>query len=88
MAETVTGNEMQKMEELLAGRIGRRVELHCGSVSLKGEVLLVGDGIVHLDCDPSPAFVAIKYVSAFIEGDEGGRDPIGIGLRHNSPEPL
>ena len=52
------------MKELLSKLIGKKVELRCGiSSSLKGEVIKVEDGVLHLkDAEDKTCFVAIDKI--------------------------
>jgi hypothetical protein len=64
------------VNELLSKLIGKKVELRCGiSSSLKGEVIKVEDGVLHLkDADDKTCFVAIdKIVVVWDAPDEEHR---------------
>lgn len=64
------------MKELLSKLIGKKVELRCGiSSSLKGEVIKVEDGVLHLkDAEEKTCFVAIdKIVVVWDAPDEEHR---------------
>lgn len=64
------------MKELLSKLIGKKVELRCGiSSSLKGEVIKVEDGVLHLkDAEDKTCFVAIdKIVVVWDAPDEEHR---------------
>lgn len=52
------------MEDLLAKFIGRKIDLYCGGASsLRGEVLRVESGVVHLcDDEGKSCYVAIDKV--------------------------
>jgi hypothetical protein len=52
------------MERLLTGYIGKKLDVYCGSASsLRGEVLKVEDGVLHLkDNDGKICFVAIDKI--------------------------
>jgi hypothetical protein len=88
MIEAVSGTETRKMEELLAERTGRRVELYCGDLPLRGQIVRVESGIVNLDTESGSMFVSIQHIRAFIDDNDENKNPIGIGLKHNRPEPL
>ena len=53
------------MERFLAGYAGKKLDLYCGGASsLRGEVLKVEDGVLHLkDNDGKTCFVAIDKVT-------------------------
>ena len=53
------------MQELLAQMIGRRIDVLCeGTSSLRGEVLKVEEGVLHLkDSDDKHCFVAIDKIA-------------------------
>lgn len=53
------------MERFLAGYVGKKLDLYCGGASsLRGEVLKVEDGVLHLkDNDGKTCFVAIDKVT-------------------------
>jgi uncharacterized protein DUF6897 len=57
------------MQELLAKLIGKKIDVVCsGSSSLRGEVLKVEGGILHLkDSDDKTCFVAIDKVTVVWE---------------------
>ena len=52
------------MEDFLSKLIGKRIDVYCGgSSSLRGEVLLVSQGILHLrDSDEKKCYVAIDKI--------------------------
>ena len=61
------------MEEFLAGMVGKRLEVFCGgSSALRGKVLKVEKGVLHLaDEDESKTFyVAIERIIAVGEAQE------------------
>jgi hypothetical protein len=53
------------VERFLAGYVGKKLDLYCGGASsLRGEVLKVEDGVLHLkDNDGKTCFVAIDKVT-------------------------
>jgi hypothetical protein len=53
------------MHELLASMIGKKIDVLCtGSSSLRGEVLKVEGGVLHLkDSDEKTCFVAIDKIT-------------------------
>jgi hypothetical protein len=53
------------MQELLLKMIGRKVDVHCaGATSLRGEVIKVEDGVLHLrDSEQKVCYVAISKIS-------------------------
>jgi hypothetical protein len=57
------------MHELLAKLIGKRIDILCsGSSSLRGEVLKVESGVLHLkDNDDKTCFVAIDKITVVWE---------------------
>lgn len=64
------------MKELLSKLTGKKVDLYCGgSASLRGEVIKVEDGLLHLrDNEDKMCFVAIdKIVVVWEAPDEGHR---------------
>ncbi|MEP6719198.1 MAG: MM0924 family protein [bacterium] len=52
------------MERFLSGSIGMKLDIYCGGASsLRGEVLKVEDGVLHLkDNDDKMCFVAIDKI--------------------------
>lgn len=60
------------MERLLTGYIGKKLDVYCGGASsLRGEVLKVGDGVLHLkDNDGKICFVAIDKIVVVWEARE------------------
>ena len=52
------------MQTLLAKMIGKKLDVYCGGASsLRGEVLKVEDGVVHLkDSDGKTCYVAIEKI--------------------------
>ena len=52
------------MQELLSKMIGKKVDVYCGGASsLRGEVLKVADGVLHLkDTDDKTCFVAVEKI--------------------------
>ena len=53
------------MKDFLAKMIGRKVDINCGGVSsLRGEIIKVEDGVLHLkDQDRRVCFVAIEKIA-------------------------
>ncbi len=60
------------MERFLAGFIGKKLDVYCGGASsLRGEVLKVEDGLLHLkDNDGKICFVAIDKIVVVWEARE------------------
>jgi hypothetical protein len=60
------------MERLLAGFIGKKLDVYCGGASsLRGEALKVEDGVLHLkDNDGKICFVAIEKIVVVWEARE------------------
>ena len=60
------------MERLLTGYIGKKLDVYCGAgSSLRGEVLKVEDGVLHLkDNDGKICFVAIDKIVVVWEARE------------------
>jgi len=52
------------MNELLSKMIGKKIDVYCGGASsLRGEVLKVEEGVLHLkDSDEKICFVAIEKI--------------------------
>jgi hypothetical protein len=51
------------MEKLLTQLIGKKVDVYCGGSSLRGEVLQVTDGVLHLkDSDEKTCFLAVQKI--------------------------
>ena len=52
------------MEDFLARLIGKRIDVYCGGASsLRGEVLKVERGVLHLrDDDGHPCYVAVEKI--------------------------
>jgi hypothetical protein len=52
------------MQEFLSKMVGRKIDVFCGgSSSLRGEVIRVDDGVLHLkDSDQKLCFVAIDKI--------------------------
>jgi hypothetical protein len=62
------------MEELLAERIGRRIEVMCGAACLRGEIVQLKNGVLHLDCDKDMNFIAVARINSFKDiNDENNR---------------
>ena len=61
------------MRELLAKMVGKKVDLFCGGTSsLRGKVVKVDDGVVHLvDDDDQMFYVALERVIALSESRSG-----------------
>ena len=61
------------MERFLAGLTGKRIDVFCGGASsLRGEVMKVEDGVLHLkDDDAKMCFVAIDKILVVWEAREG-----------------
>ena len=57
------------MQQLLAQMIGKKVDVYCGGASsLRGEVLRVEDGVLHLrDSDSKTCYVAIDKIMVIWE---------------------
>jgi hypothetical protein len=65
------------MKELLAKMVGKEVDVLCtGTSSLRGKVVKVEDGVVHLkDDDDSVCYVAIDKITAVWEKHDKERHP-------------
>jgi hypothetical protein len=52
------------MQALLSKMIGKKVDMYCGGASsLRGEILKVEDGVLHLkDTDDKTCFVAVEKI--------------------------
>ena len=64
------------MEQFLSKMVGRKIDIYCGgSSSLRGEVVKVEAGVLHLrDTENKTCFVAIdKVIVVWDAGDEGHR---------------
>ena len=60
------------MERFLAGLIGKKIDAFCGgSSSLRGEVIKVEDGVLHLKDDDKVCFVAIDKIVVVWEARDG-----------------
>ena len=61
------------MQTLLAKMIGKKLDIYCGGASsLRGEVLKVEDGVVHLkDNDGKTCYVAVDKILVVWEASEG-----------------
>lgn len=61
------------MQQLLSGMIGKKIDVFCGGASsLRGEVLKVEDGVLHLkDADGRTCFVQIDKIHVVWEAREG-----------------
>lgn len=57
------------MQEFLSGMIGRRLDIYCtGAASLRGEILKVDGGVLHIrDDDGQLSYVAIDKIVAVWE---------------------
>ena len=57
------------MQTLLSNLIGKKVDVYCGGASsLRGEVLRVEDGVLHLrDSDSKTCYVAIDKIMVIWE---------------------
>ena len=60
------------MQTLLAKMIGKKLDVYCGGASsLRGEVLKVEDGVLHLkDSDGKTCYVAIEKIVVVWEAKE------------------
>jgi uncharacterized protein DUF6897 len=64
------------MQEFLTKLIGRKVDIFCGGASsLRGDILAVEGGVLHLkDDEGHPCYVAIDKIAVVWEArDEGNR---------------
>ena len=60
------------MERFLAGLIGKKIDAFCGgSSSLRGQVIKVEDGVLHLKDDDKVCFVAIDKIVVVWEARDG-----------------
>lgn len=61
------------MRELLTKMVGKKVDLFCGGTSsLRGKVVKVEDGVVHLvDDDDQMFYVALERIIALSESRSG-----------------
>jgi len=61
------------MQDFLSKMIGRKVDIFCGGASsLRGEVVKVEGGVLHLkDDDQQMCFVAIEKIAVVWEAREG-----------------
>jgi hypothetical protein len=60
------------MNELLSNLIGKKIDLYCGGgSSLRGEVVKVADGVLHLrDSEQRTTFVNIEKIHVVWEAKE------------------
>ena len=75
------------MKEFLSKLVGRKVDIFCGGASsLRGEVMKVEGGVVHLkDDDDQLCYVAIDRIAVVWEArDEGNRAGFISKLVHES----
>ena len=61
------------MQEFLSKMIGRRIDIFCGGgASLRGDVIKVEGGVLHLkDDDQKTCYVAIDKIAVVWEAREG-----------------
>jgi hypothetical protein len=69
------------MEELIRGLTGKKIDVNCGSGAiLRGEVIKVLDGVLHLrDEDEKAAYVAIDKIATVFECSDAVTRPGFIG---------
>ena len=69
------------MEELIRSLTGKRVDISCGpGAILRGEVVEVRDGVLHLrDEDEKSAYVAINKIATVYECSDAATRPGFIG---------
>ncbi|HEX6127223.1 MAG TPA: MM0924 family protein [Pyrinomonadaceae bacterium] len=69
------------MEELIKGLTGKKIDVSCGAgTALRGEVIAVMDGVVHLrDEDEKAAYVAIDKIATVYECSDSVSRPGFIG---------
>jgi hypothetical protein len=62
----------EKMQEFLSRMIGRKVDIFCGGASsLRGEIIKVEGGVLHLkDDEQTMCFVAIEKIAVVWEARE------------------
>ena len=60
------------MERFLTGFVGKKLDIYCGgATSLRGEVMKVEDGVLHLkDNDEKVCFVAVDKIIVVWEARE------------------
>jgi hypothetical protein len=65
------------MEDILKGLIGHSVEISCGSSAVyRGEVVEVGNGVVHLRIDDAGVtYVALQKIVSVVEEKENSSRP-------------
>lgn len=65
------------MEELVKGFIGRKIDVSCGTNSfLRGEVVEVTNGVLHLkDDEDKAAFVSIDKIATIYECSDSASRP-------------
>lgn len=74
------------MQELLSKMIGRKVDIYCGGASsLRGEVIKVEDGVLHLkDTEQKLCYVAIDKISVVWDARDAEHR---AGFVSNTPDP-
>ena len=65
------------MEKLLAGLIGKSVDIGCGTNAIfRGEITEVGDGVVHLKDEESKlTYIAVEKISSVCERSDSHSRP-------------
>ena len=65
------------MEKLLAGMVGKTVDIGCGTSAIfRGEVLGAGDGVVQIkDEDGKVTFIAVEKISSVCERSDSHSRP-------------
>ena len=68
------------MQELLSTMIGRRLDVFCGgTASLRGEVVKVAGGVLHLrDEEDQTCYVAIERIAVVWEARENEKPHAGF----------
>ncbi|MGH9942101.1 MAG: MM0924 family protein [Pyrinomonadaceae bacterium] len=68
------------MQDFLSKMIGRRVDLHCGAASsLRGEVLRVEGGVLHLkDDEDRTCYIAIEKIVVVWEARDADEHRAGF----------
>ena len=69
------------MEKLLAGLIGKNVDIGCGSTAVfRGEVVEVNDGVVQIkDEESKVTYISVEKISSVCERSDSHSRPGFIG---------
>lgn len=69
------------MRNLLESRMGKEIDVHCGSASISGKVTRIEGNVLHLEKDGVTCYVNIEKIIAVWDSRDKKANPPGFGVK-------